>query len=141
MKLYNTADRRVVDFVPLVPGHVSMYCCGPTVYNYAHIGNLRAYLFEDVLRRTLEATGFAVKHVMNVTDVGHLTDDGDEGEDKMVKGAREKGMTVWDIAKFFTDAFFLDTGRLNIQRPRSSARPPATSPKWCPPSNAWKPTG
>jgi len=117
MKLYNTADRRVVDFIPLEPGKVSMYCCGPTVYNYAHIGNLRAYLFEDVLRRTLTQAGFTVKHVMNVTDVGHLTGDGDDGEDKMVKGAREKGMTVWDIAKFFTDAFFHDTTRLNIERP------------------------
>ena len=117
MKLYNTADRKVVDFIPLEPGKVSMYCCGPTVYNYAHIGNLRAYLFEDVLRRTLTQAGFTVKHVMNVTDVGHLTGDGDDGEDKMVKGAREKGMTVWDIAKFFTDAFFHDTTRLNIERP------------------------
>ena len=117
MKLYNTPDRRVVDFVPLEPGKVSMYCCGPTVYNYAHIGNLRAYLFEDVLRRTLGQAGFEVTHVMNVTDVGHLTGDGDDGEDKMVKGAREKGMSVWDIAKFFTEAFFHDTGRLHIVRP------------------------
>jgi cysteinyl-tRNA synthetase len=117
MKLYNTADRRVVDFVPLEPGKVRMYCCGPTVYNYAHIGNLRAYLFEDILRRTFEDAGYDVRHCMNVTDVGHLTGDGDDGEDKMVKGAREKGMSVWDIAKFFTEAFFLDTGRLNIERP------------------------
>jgi cysteinyl-tRNA synthetase len=117
MKLYNTPDRRVVDFVPLIPGAVSMYCCGPTVYNYAHVGNLRAYLFEDTLRRTLIQAGFDVRHVMNVTDVGHLTGDGDEGEDKMVKGAREKHMTVWDIAQFFTDAFFNDTGRLGILRP------------------------
>jgi cysteinyl-tRNA synthetase len=124
MKLYNTPDRRVVEFVPLEPGKVSMYCCGPTVYNYAHIGNLRAYLFEDFLRRTLTQAGFEVTHVMNVTDVGHLTGDGDDGEDKMVKGAREKGMSVWDIAKFFTDAFFHDTGRLHIERPTIVA--PAT---------------
>jgi cysteinyl-tRNA synthetase len=117
MKLYNTPDRSVVDFIPLEAGRVSMYCCGPTVYNYAHIGNLRAYLFEDVLRRTLTQAGYTVKHVMNVTDVGHLTGDGDDGEDKMIKGAREKGMTVWDIAKFFTEAFFADTARLNIERP------------------------
>jgi cysteinyl-tRNA synthetase len=117
MKLYNTPERRVVDFVPLVPGTVSMYCCGPTVYNYAHVGNLRAYLFEDTLRRTLAQAGFDVRHVMNVTDVGHLTGDGDEGEDKMVKGAREQHRTVWDIAKFFTDAFFNDTSRLGILRP------------------------
>lgn len=117
MKLYNTPDRRVVDFVPLEPGKVTMYCCGPTVYNYAHIGNLRAYLFEDVLRRTLTQAGFEVKHVMNVTDVGHLTGDGDDGEDKMIKGAREKGMSVWEIAAFFTEAFFRDTTRLNVERP------------------------
>jgi len=117
IKLYNTPERRVVDFVPLEKGKVSMYCCGPTVYKYAHIGNLRAYLFEDVLRRTLEGAGFEVRHVMNVTDVGHLTGDGDDGEDKMVKEAREKGMSVWDIARFFTDAFFQDTTRLNILRP------------------------
>lgn len=117
IKLYNTTDRRVVDFVPLEPGRVSLYCCGPTVYNYSHIGNFRAFLFEDVLRRVLTQAGFEVKHVMNVTDVGHLTDDGDEGEDKMIKGAREQGMTVWDIAKFFTEAFFRDSTRLNIQRP------------------------
>ncbi len=124
MKLYNTPDRKVVDFTPLNPGKVTMYCCGPTVYNYAHIGNLRAYLFEDVLRRTLEMEGFEVKHVMNVTDVGHLTGDGDDGEDKMIKGAREKGMSVWDIAKFFTESFFLDTSRLNVLRPTVVA--PAT---------------
>ncbi len=124
MKLYNTPDRRIVEFVPLEPGKVSMYCCGPTVYNYAHIGNLRAFLFEDILRRTLELEGYQVKHVMNVTDVGHLTGDGDDGEDKMIKGAREKGMTVWDIAKFFTEAFFLDTSRLHLLRP--SVVSPAT---------------
>lgn len=117
MKLYNTAERQVVDFVPLVPGTVSMYCCGPTVYNYAHIGNLRAYLFEDVLRRTFEESGFEVRHVMNVTDVGHLTGDGDDGEDKMARGAREQHKTVWDIAHFYTDAFFHDTSRLGILRP------------------------
>ena len=125
MKLYNTLERRVVEFIPLEPGKVSMYCCGPTVYNYSHIGNLRAFLFEDVLRRTLAEAGFMVKHVMNITDVGHLTDDGDAGEDKMVKGAREKGMSVWDIAKFFTEAFFLDSARLNIVRPSVVA--PATA--------------
>jgi cysteinyl-tRNA synthetase len=124
MKLYNTLDRKVVDFVPLQPGKVAMYCCGPTVYNYAHIGNLRAYLFEDVLRRTLEMEGLEVKHVMNVTDVGHLTGDGDDGEDKMIKGAREKGMSVWDIARFFTEAFFQDTSRLHLLRPTVVA--PAT---------------
>lgn len=94
-----------------------MYCCGPTVYNYAHIGNLRTYVFEDVLRRTLEYHGYTVKHVMNVTDVGHLTDDADDGEDKMMVGARERGMTVWEIAEHFTKAFFDDLEALNIVQP------------------------
>jgi cysteinyl-tRNA synthetase len=91
MKIYSTAERKVVDFVPLEPGKVSFYACGPTVYNFAHVGNLRTYLFEDLLRRALELAGYEVKHVMNITDVGHLTDDGDEGEDKMIKSARETG--------------------------------------------------
>lgn len=117
MKLYNTPERSLVGFEPLEPGKVSLYCCGPTVYNYAHIGNLRAYLFEDVLRRTLQERGYEVRHVMNITDVGHLTGDGDEGEDKMVKGARDQGLSVWEIAAFFTKAFFEDTHRLNVLRP------------------------
>ena len=117
LKFFNTAQRRVEVFEPLADGQVSMYCCGPTVYNYAHIGNLRTYLFEDFLRRALEYLGFQVHHVMNVTDVGHLSDDGDEGEDKMLKGARERGMSVWEIAKFFSDAFFKDSERLAILRP------------------------
>ncbi len=105
------------EFKPITEGKVGIYCCGPTVYNYAHIGNMRPYTFEDVLRRTLEYAGYDVTHVMNVTDVGHLTDDGDEGEDKMIKASREKGMSVWDIAEFFTEAFFRDTDRLNIRIP------------------------
>ncbi len=99
-----------------------MYCCGPTVYNYAHIGNLRAYTHWDILRRTLERFGYQVKHVMNITDVGHLTDDGDEGEDKMLKGARERDMSVWEIAEFFTHAFFSDIERLNILTPTVSCK-------------------
>ncbi len=117
MKLYNTMSRRVEDFVPIVPGHVSMYCCGPTVDNYAHIGNLRTYIFEDILKRTLIRAGFDVKHVMNITDVGHLTGDGDDGEDKMEKSARESGRSVWDIAAFYTKAFFRDEEALDIIRP------------------------
>ena len=117
MKLYNTMSRRIEDFVPIVPGHVSMYCCGPTVYNYAHIGNLRTYIFEDILKRTLRRAGYSVKHVMNITDVGHLTGDGDDGEDKMEKSARESGKTVWDIAEFYTKAFFRDEEALDIIRP------------------------
>ncbi len=117
MKLYNTMSRRIEDFVPIVPGQVSMYCCGPTVYNYAHIGNLRTYIFEDILKRTLRRAGYSVKHVMNITDVGHLTGDGDDGEDKMEKTARETGKSVWDIAAFYTEAFFNDEKALNIIRP------------------------
>lgn len=117
MKLFNTMSRSVEEFVPIVPGEASMYCCGPTVYNYAHIGNLRTYIFEDLLHRTLERAGYTVHHVMNITDVGHLTGDGDDGEDKMEKSARETGRSVWDIAKFYTDAFFSDEKDLNIIRP------------------------
>ncbi len=117
LKLFNTLGRAVQEFVPINDGRVGMYTCGPTVYNYAHIGNLRSYLFEDTLRRTLEYLGYDVSHVMNVTDVGHLTDDADAGEDKMLRSAREKGMSVWEIAQFYTDAFFADTGRLNILSP------------------------
>jgi cysteinyl-tRNA synthetase len=100
--------REMQTFTPLASGHVGMYCCGLTVYDYAHIGNLRTYIFEDILRKTFEYFGYTVRHVMNVTDVGHLTDDADEGEDKMLKGAREKGRTVWEIADFYTRAFFRD---------------------------------
>jgi len=114
---YNTRTRSKETFSPLAGNTVNMYCCGPTVYNYAHIGNLRTYIFEDILKRSLRFFGYGVRHVMNITDVGHLTDDGDDGEDKMIKGARERGMSVWDIAAMFTDAFFQDEGRLNIIRP------------------------
>ena len=117
MKLYNTMDRKVEEFVPIEEGKVGMYCCGPTVYNYAHIGNLRTYIFEDILHRTLEEAGYRVKHVMNITDVGHLTGDVDDGEDKLGKRSRETGKSVWDIAAFYTDAFFADEKALNIKRP------------------------
>ena len=117
MKLFNTMTRRVEEFVPIRENRVSMYCCGPTVYNYAHIGNLRTFIFEDVLKRTLEYDGYKVKHVMNITDVGHLTGDGDDGEDKLGKRSRETGKSVWDIAEFYTDAFFSDEKALNIIRP------------------------
>ena len=117
MKLYNTMDRKVEEFVPIEEGKVGMYCCGPTVYNYAHIGNLRTYIFEDILHRTLEEAGYRVKHVMNITDVGHLTGDGDDGEDKLGKRSRETGKSVWDIAAFYIDAFFADEKALNIKRP------------------------
>ncbi len=117
---YNTMGRTIQEFKPLKQGKVGFYACGPTVYNYAHIGNLRTYVFEDLLRRVMEYSGLEVKHVMNITDVGHLTDDADDGEDKMVKSARETGRTVWDIARHYTEAFFTDTDKLNIQRPTIS---------------------
>ncbi len=117
MKLYNTMSRRVEEFVPIKENKVSMYCCGPTVYNYAHIGNLRTFIFEDILKRTFLYDGYDVTHVMNITDVGHLTGDGDEGEDKLGKRSRETGRSVWEIAAFYTDAFFNDEKALNIIRP------------------------
>jgi len=117
LRLYNTLGRELQEFRPLVPGKVGFYGCGPTVYNYAHIGNLRMYIFEDVLVRALRSAGYEVKHVMNVTDVGHLTGDDDYGEDKMVRSAQERGKSVLEVARFYTDAFFADTGRLNIGMP------------------------
>ncbi|QQR83624.1 cysteine--tRNA ligase [Candidatus Peregrinibacteria bacterium] len=114
MKLFNTLTRRKDEFVPIQPGKIGLYCCGPTVYNFAHIGNLRTFLFEDFLRRGLEFLGFDVTQVMNITDVGHLTSDSDEGEDKMEKGAKREGKTVWEIAQFYTDAFMSDMQALNI---------------------------
>ncbi len=118
MRLYNTLTRRKEIFRPLHNKTVGLYTCGPTVYNYAHIGNLRTYLFEDVLERTLLRNGYRVKRVMNITDVGHLTSDADTGEDKMEKGAAREGKTVWDIARFYTKAFFRNIEELNIGKPR-----------------------
>ena len=120
VRLYNTLGREMQDFEPISNSEVGLYCCGPTVYNYAHIGNLRTYVFEDILRRALEYAGYNVNHVMNITDVGHLTGDQDEGEDKMEKSARETGKTPAEIADFFTDAFFNDIDRLNIVRPKTA---------------------
>ncbi|EQB88911.1 hypothetical protein M918_22720 [Clostridium sp. BL8] len=104
--LYNTLSREKDEFTPVKTGKVGLYTCGPTVYNYAHIGNLRTYIFEDALKKSLEYIGYKVKHVMNVTDVGHLQSDSDEGEDKMALGASREKKTVWEIAKFYEDAFF-----------------------------------
>ena len=114
--LYNTLTRRKETFKPLRKNRVGLYTCGPTVYNYAHIGNLRTFIFEDVLRRVLERAGYRVRHIMNITDVGHLTSDADSGEDKLEKGAVREGKTVWDIARFYTDAFLRDIAALNIRR-------------------------
>lgn len=125
MQLYNSLSRKKEEFVPREAGKVSMYTCGPTVYHFAHIGNLRSYIMEDVLEKYLRFTGLDVKRVMNITDVGHLTSDGDTGDDKMLKGAKREHKTVMEIAKFYTDAFFADCAKLNIKTP--DAVVPATS--------------
>ncbi|MBQ8074965.1 MAG: cysteine--tRNA ligase [Oscillospiraceae bacterium] len=117
MILYNSASRKREEFVPHNPELVSMYTCGPTVYHFAHIGNLRSYIMEDVLEKYLRYIGYSVKRVMNITDVGHLTSDADEGEDKMLKGAKREHKSVMEIAKYYTDAFFSDCNKLNIKRP------------------------
>ncbi len=116
IQLYNTLKRKTETFAPIKPGEVSIYSCGPTVYHYAHIGNLRAYVFADVLRRMFVQSGFSVKHVINITDVGHLVGDGDSGEDKLESGAKREGKTAWDVATFYTEAFFKDLEALNIPR-------------------------
>ena len=117
MKLYNTLTRKTEDFVPWEDKVVRMYTCGPTVYSYAHIGNLRTYIMEDILEKTLRFLGYDVTRVMNITDVGHLTSDADTGDDKMVNSAKKEHKTVLDIAKFYTEAFFKDTEKLNIKKP------------------------
>ena len=117
IKLFNTLGRSAQVFEPIQPGKIGFYGCGPTVYNYAHIGNLRTYVFEDLLVRSLRRFGYDVTHVMNITDVGHLSGDDDTGEDKMVRSAKERGESVLQIAQFYTDAFFRDTTRLGIARP------------------------
>jgi cysteinyl-tRNA synthetase len=115
--LYNTLSRKVEEFNPIQAGKAGVYACGPTVYNYAHIGNLRTYVFVDLLRRSLRFLGYDLTLVMNVTDVGHLTDDADSGEDKMMLGAKRTGKSVWEIAEFYTQKFFEDTRHLNIEDP------------------------
>jgi cysteinyl-tRNA synthetase len=117
ISLYNTASRKQEAFSPLHPGVVNMYCCGPTVYNFQHIGNLRTYVFEDMLRRTLEYKGYVVNHITNITDVGHLTSDGDTGDDKMEKGAAREGKSVWEIADLYTRVFMRDLEHLNVVSP------------------------
>ena len=117
MYLYNTLTRKKDEFIENEKGKVKMYTCGPTVYHFAHIGNLRSYIMEDVLEKALRYDGYDVKRVMNITDVGHLSSDGDTGEDKMLKGAKREHKTVMEIAKFYTDAFFADCAKLNINTP------------------------
>ena len=117
MILYNSTSRKREEFVPYDPSLVKMYTCGPTVYHFAHIGNLRSYIMEDILEKYLRYTGYNVKRVMNITDVGHLTSDADEGEDKMLKGAKREHKSVMEIAQYYTDAFFDDCAKLNIKTP------------------------
>jgi len=117
-RIYNTLTRKVEILQPIKKNKVSLYTCGPTVYNYAHIGNLRTYIFEDVLERTLARNGYKVRRVMNITDVGHLTSDADQGEDKIEKEAAKEKKTVWEIAKFYTNAFLKDAKKINIKIPR-----------------------
>jgi len=117
MKLYNTLSRSKEELHPIHDDWVGLYTCGPTVYNFAHIGNLRTYIFEDILQRTLEYNGYAVRRVMNITDVGHLTGDSDTGEEKMEKTAKTEKKSIQDIAKFYTEAFFSDLEKLNIKKP------------------------
>lgn len=117
LKLFNTLSRTKEEFIPIEPGKVRMYSCGPTVYNFMHIGNLRTFLFEDILLRVLKYNDYDVKYIMNITDVGHLVSDSDEGDDKMEKSAKQSGKSVWDIAEFYTDAFLNDIKRMNIIPP------------------------
>ena len=130
MKLYNTLTKKIEVFTPNEEGIVRMYTCGPTVYNYAHIGNLRTYIFEDVLEKSLEYMGYNVIRVMNITDVGHMTSDSDTGEDKMEKGALREGKTVYEIADFYTKAFFDDISKLNINKPAIVEKASAHIPKY-----------
>src|SRR3990172_2721950 len=116
-RLYNTLTRKIGDFVPLNPAVVGYYSCGPTVYDYAHIGHARTYIFADVLQRTFKFNGYEVKRVMNITDVGHLTSDSDTGQDKMERGAAREKKSVWDIAGFYTKDFMEMTTKLNILKP------------------------
>ena len=125
MKLYNTRTHKIEDFIPNNGNEVKLYTCGPTVYNYAHIGNLRCYIEEDILEKSLNFLGFNVDRCMNITDVGHLTSDADTGEDKMLKGAIREHKTVLEIAKFYTDKFFEDFKSLNIKKPNKVV--PATT--------------
>ena len=125
MKIYNTLSKKVEEFIPYHNDKVTMYTCGPTVYHYAHIGNLRTYIAEDILEKTLNYLGYNVKRVMNITDVGHLSSDADTGEDKMVKGAKREHKTVLEIAKYYTDCFKEDCRKLNIKWPETVV--PATS--------------
>src|SRR5688500_13676779 len=117
LRLFNSLTRSLEPFAPVHPGEARVYTCGPTVYNYPHIGNMRAYVFADILGRTLSWKGYALTHVINITDVGHLTDDADAGEDKLEKAAAERAQSIWDIARHYTEAYWADIKALNIRQP------------------------
>ncbi|KTE22950.1 cysteine--tRNA ligase [Sphingopyxis sp. H050] len=117
LRLFNSLTRQLEEFQPVHPGEARVYSCGPTVYNYPHIGNMRAYVFADTLGRTLSFKGYKLTHVINITDVGHLTDDADAGEDKLEKAAAEKAQSIWDIARHYTEAYWADVKALNIRQP------------------------
>ena len=117
LRLFNTLTREIEEFVPIAPPRVGMYSCGPTVYYYAHIGNMRTYVFSDTLRRVLEWKGFDVRHVINITDVGHLTSDADEGADKLEEAAKRERRNIWEIAEHYTRAFMDDIHALRIKDP------------------------
>ena len=117
MKIYNTLTKKVEEFVPYSKNEVTMYTCGPTVYHFAHIGNLRTYIFEDIFEKTLNYIGYSVKRCMNITDVGHLSSDSDSGEDKMLKGAKREHKSVLEIAEYYTESFKKDCAKLNITWP------------------------
>ena len=117
LKLFNSLTRSLEQFMPVHPGEARVYSCGPTVYNYQHIGNMRAYVFADTLGRTLKFKGYDLRHIINITDVGHLTSDADVGDDKMEKAAALQGKTAWDIAAFYTAEFKRDLAWLNVRDP------------------------
>ena len=119
INLYNTLTHKKEEFIPIKKNNVSIYSCGPTVYSYAHIGNMRTYIFMDTLRRMFKYNGYTINHVMNLTDVGHLTSDADTGEDKMEKAARKEGKDPYEIAEFYTKAFMKDLKSLNIDMPET----------------------
>ena len=130
MKIFNTLTKKVEEFVPNNPGEVKMYTCGPTVYHFAHIGNLRTYIFEDILEKSLNYLGYSVKRVMNITDVGHLASDSDSGEDKMLKGAKRENKSVLEIAEYYTEEFKKDTESLNIKWPEIVSRATDNIPEY-----------
>jgi cysteinyl-tRNA synthetase len=125
LRLFNSLTRQLEQFEPVHPGEARVYSCGPTVYNYPHIGNMRAYVFADVLGRTLRFKGYRLTHVINITDVGHLTDDADAGEDKLEKVAKERAQSIWDIARHYTEAYWADVKALNIRGPMKAGTPEA----------------